>query len=627
MDKQASPPSPSGKAVLNGRQRIEIELIQLMFGQSGIGIAATAVNGVIVAYIMRHQFERGIVIGWLVAIMTVTIIRLSLFISFQRRERIDAKVLVWGRWNIATLFLSGVLWGITPWILFPPESVAHQFFLVVVLCGMVAGASIAFAILNKAFLAFSVPTMLPLFVRLIIIPDELHLLMAAMSLFSWSLCYMIARNLRRTRMQLLRLKEDLSDRVAERTADLERANARLRAENEHRVRIEKALRKEHDLLEESKKFQAVATLAGGMAHQFNNALSVIMGNAELLQHDHGHKTDINRNIVPVLRAAKRMSDLTDQLLAYAKGGKYKAKPHDLKAFLSDTVAILEHTLPSGVKVITELDERPAFAKIDTTQMQMAITAIVANSAEALPSGGRIRVRCSRQQIGPSDGGQYGPLPPGDYLVLTVADDGAGMTRETLARIFEPFFTTKFQGRGLGMAAVYGIIENHGGSVSVTSQSGQGTKVSIYLPEAAPPEAPRPEGSPSTAKSHATVLLVEDEEMVIEINEAILERLGYAVLCARNGREAEEILIAKEPTIDLILLDIKLPDMDGSAIYPIAKQHRPNAKIVICSGYALDGPTQALMDQGADGFIHKPFSISVISDTIDRLLFGTESPEA
>ncbi len=625
MDKHTATRSPSGEAALSPRQRIEIELIQLMFGQSGIGIAATAINSVIVTYLMWHQFERGIVRGWLIAIMTVTIIRLSLFISFQRRERIDAKVLVWGRWNIITLFLSGILWGVTPWMLFHPESVAHQFFLVVVLGGMVAGASIAFAILNKAFLAFSVPTILPLFVRLITIPDEMHLLMAAMTLLFWSLCYMIARNLRRTRMQLLILKEDLADRVAARTADLERVNARLKAENEHRVRMEEALRKERDLTEESKKFQAVATLAGGMAHQFNNALSVIMGNAELLQHDHGHKTDINRNIMPVLRAAKRMSDLTDQLLAYARGGKYKAKPRDLKVFLSDTVAILEHTLPSGVKVVMELDEQPAYAKMDTTQMQMAITAIVTNSVEALPSGGRIRIRCGRQRIGTSEENRYGPLPPGDYLVLSIADDGAGMTPETLAHIFEPFFTTKFQGRGLGMAAAYGIIENHGGSITVTSQAGQGTRVSIRLPEAAPPEKNRSAQSPSKAKNRATILLIEDEEMVIEINEAILNRLGYAVICARNGREAKEILNAKAPTIDLILLDIKLPDMDGAAIYPIARQHRPSAKIVICSGYALDGPTQALMDQGADGFIHKPFSISVISDTIDRLLFGAEPP--
>lgn len=619
MDTTPTDSPPPGKTVTDGRKRISIELTQLMFGQSGIGIAATAVNSVIVAYIMRHQIDRFIVTGWLIAIMAATILRLTIFIGFQRKPAADNHVILWGRWNIGTLFVSGLLWGVTPWTLFPPESIAHQFFLVVVLCGMVAGASFAFATLNKAFLAFSVPTILPLFIRLITIPDEMHLLMAVMTVVSWSLCYLIARNIRRTRMKLLLLREDLADRVARRTADLKEANARLKAENEQRIEMEEQLRKKHGLLEESKKFQSVATLAGGMAHQFNNALSVIMGNVELLRHDHGHQPDINRNLMPVLRAAKRMSNLTDQLLAYARGGKYKAKPTDLKAFLTDTVAILEHTLPSEVTIATAFEEQPLYAKIDITQMQMTLTAIVTNAVEALQPGGRIHVSCGRQQIETFKTEQCDQLPPGDYLVLTITDDGTGMNQETLARIFEPFFTTKFQGRGLGMAAVHGIIENHGGCITVASESGKGTEVNIYLPGAEQPKTPQPERSPFKAVGSATILLIEDEEMVLEVNEAILNRLGYVVICAHNGREAIEILSANDPHIDLILLDIKLPDMDGSAIYPIARQYRPNAKIVICSGYALDGPTQALVDQGADGFIHKPFSISVISDTIDRLL--------
>jgi CheY-like chemotaxis protein len=291
----------------------------------------------------------------------------------------------------------------------------------------------------------------------------------------------------------------------------------------------------------------------------------------------------------------------------------------MKAFLNDTVTLLEHTLPSGVRISTALEPKPLYAKIDNAQMQMAISAIVTNAMEAIRSTGRIRVSCDRRRIETLETGQWGRLPPGDYLVMTIVDDGAGMDRKTLIRIFEPFFTTKFQGRGLGMAAVHGIIENHGGCVTVSSESGAGTEVNIYLPPAAPPEAPRPQRPLATSRDGCTILLIEDEEMVIEVNEAILLRLGYEVICARNGREAREILSADEPHIDLILLDIKLPDMDGAAIYPVARHHRPDAKIVICSGYALDGPTQALVDQGADGFIHKPFSLGVISDTLDRLL--------
>ena len=516
---------------------------------------------------------------------------------------------------------SGVFWGTSAWLLFPLQSAAHQFFLVVILCGMLAGASIAFAISNQAFMIFSTPVMLALTTRLASLPDELHLSMAFIALLFWSLCYLIARNLRRSRMQLIEMQELLSERVTQRTAALKAANIRLQAEHSQRAQMEETLQRERDRLAESQKLQAVATLAGGMAHQFNNALSVIMGNVELLQHDYGHLGEIDRNLMPVLRAARQMSQLTDQLLAYAKGGKYKARSTDMNAFVLDTVALIKLSLPAAITIETTLSAPAIYAKMDITQMQMAVSAIVTNSVEASPREGRIQISCRRMRIQDAERSRYGHLPAGDYLALTVADSGTGMDEATRTRIFEPFFTTKFQGRGLGMAAVYGIVQNHGGFVSVVSQAAQGTEVTIYLPECARPETPEADGVPTAAQQETTILLIEDEVMVREVNQAILVRLGYKVVCAPNGREAIDRLKAADASIDLVLLDIKLPDMDGAAIYPIARRHRPNAKIVICSGYALDGPTQALMDQGADGFIHKPFSIQVISEVLDRLLSG------
>jgi CheY-like chemotaxis protein len=209
--------------------------------------------------------------------------------------------------------------------------------------------------------------------------------------------------------------------------------------------------------------------------------------------------------------------------------------------------------------------------------------------------------------------------PGDYVALSISDEGIGMDNQTLQRIFEPFFSTKFQGRGLGMAAVYGIVRNHGGHVAIASQPGQGTQVTLYLPETEAPRAAAAVKPQAPPKAKGTVLLVEDEPLVLEVNERILKRLGYQVVTACTGREALDHLGNSRTAIDAVLLDIKLPDMDGAALYPASRERRPDAKVIVCSGYALDGPTQALMDSGADGFIQKPFSLDDLAQKLSAVL--------
>ena len=243
-----------------------------------------------------------------------------------------------------------------------------------------------------------------------------------------------------------------------------------------------------------------------------------------------------------------------------------------------------------------------------------------NAAEAVNGSGQITVSCSRLVVDAGNRAHFDRVPPGSYVTLTVTDNGAGMDERTLKRIFEPFFTTKFQGRGLGMAAVYGIIRNHDGYVEVNSQPGQGTRVCIYLPALKDRVATEKEPSMSDNHGGGTVLMIEDDPGVVDINRTWLNRLGYEVIVAATAAQAIQIICRSDKIFDVVLLDLVLPDMSGAAVFPLIRQHLPSAKGVICSGYGLDGTTQELLDSGAAAFIQKPYTLANIQ-TIIRQVMG------
>ncbi|MDQ1335358.1 MAG: Histidine kinase [Thermodesulfobacteriota bacterium] len=385
-------------------------------------------------------------------------------------------------------------------------------------------------------------------------------------------------------------------------------------------------------LQQARKTEAIATLAGGIAHQFNNALTPIIGNVGLLEMDYRQNENLMGCLKDMKSASRRMADLTRQLLAYARGGKYNATVMSLRDVILETLPLIEHTLNQGVRLEADLPEDVMAIDADSNQMQMVVSAVIANANEAMEGSGCIRI--SVRNIDPDPAFRKGcpGLGPGPHVCLCVADNGRGMDEETKEKIFDPFFTTHFIGRGLGMASVYGIVANHGGTIVVDSEVGKGTTVRIYLPAVISREIPQEIGQAVMGatvhlpRGDATILVIEDEADVMDLIRTALERLGYRVLEAATGGSAIEIARTFEAWIDLALLDIKLPDMTGAQVYPLIMDARPKLKVVVCSGYSIEGPAQEILKAGAEGFIQKPFSISKLAEKLNEVLQGKRPQE-
>lgn len=373
-------------------------------------------------------------------------------------------------------------------------------------------------------------------------------------------------------------------------------------------------------LEHAQRMEAIATLAGGVAHQFNNALFAISGNLELLQMVMSDKEKVERYIEPIKPSLERMTDLTNQLLAYAREGKYKPEKIGMNEFVKNTVPLLRYAVGNAADISMDLSEDVCGVEVDLAQMQMVLSALIANATEAMGASGRIRVLTRNERVDDASCQGRLNLRPGRYVRLTVEDNGKGMEDKIKERIFEPFFTTKFQGRGLGMAAAYGIVSNHDGCISVESEAGRGTTVHIYLP-AVERETERKGSESDLSQGAGTIMVIEDEETILDISKEMLEHLGYHILQARTAREAIKLAKTYKGPIDLAMLDIGLPDMEGHLVYPIIKKARPKMKVTVCSGYALDGHAKEILNSGAQGFIQKPYSLATLSAKLREVLDG------
>jgi PAS domain S-box-containing protein len=367
------------------------------------------------------------------------------------------------------------------------------------------------------------------------------------------------------------------------------------------------------------RMEATATLAGGIAHDFNNLMVGVLGNAELLASGFPDQSKEMLMLSGISKSAQRAGELAQQMLAFARGGKYQPKVLNINTIIDETLHLQERALLPGACFTRELAEDLWNVKADPSQMNQVVMNLCLNASEALGKEGRIIISTSNLDIGSTNDNKREGVPPGQYACLSVVDDGCGMDKTTISRVFEPFFTTKFQGRGLGLAAVYGIIKNHDGHISVNSKPGHGTTFEVLLPayDASVQESPKLKTEVATGTE--TILIIDDEDTMLVITQKILEKYGYKVLTARNGEEAVEKAQTHEGELHLAILDMGMPIMDGSDTYPRLIEARPDIKVIICSGYDLDESSQAMLDAGASAFIKKPFLMNTLGHEIRRAL--------
>ena len=372
-------------------------------------------------------------------------------------------------------------------------------------------------------------------------------------------------------------------------------------------------------LQQAQKMEAIGTLAGGIAHDFNNLLMAIQGNVSLMLFDTPVSETHHRALTNIEKLVRSGADLTSKLLGYARKGKYESRPillNDLVAETADTFGRMRK------EILIEREFAPDLKGIiaDRGQIEQVLLNLFVNAADAMPAGGRLLLK--------TDNVTHREIPckgytvrSGEYVRLRVVDSGVGIDPKIIDRIFDPFFTTKKMGRGtgLGLASAYGIVKGHNGYIDVESKLGAGTTFLVYFPATEIRPIPAADHPCPPLDGAGTVLLVDDEEAVLEVTAELIRRLGYTVFCARSGRDALEIFARERDRVNVVILDMIMPGMGGGEVFDQIKRTHPGVKVLLASGYSLQGQAREIMDRGCDGFLQKPFTVDDLSVRLRSIL--------
>jgi len=372
-------------------------------------------------------------------------------------------------------------------------------------------------------------------------------------------------------------------------------------------------------LQQAQKMEAIGNLAGGIAHDFNNILMGMQGNASLMLLNMAPNDPFYEKIKSIERYVESGASLTKQLLGFARGGKYEVKTTDLNELIRKTTVMFGRT-KKEIKLDIGALNSIRNAEVDQSQIEQVLLNLFVNAWHAMPGGGDLFISTADVDVDETFVKPY-QIDPGPYVRISVTDTGVGMDKSTQQRVFEPFYTTKEMGRGtgLGLASAYGIVKNHGGFIEVESEPGEGATFRIYLPASEKRVAEEMETIEEVLKGDETILLVDDEKMIIEIGQEILNALGYRVLPALSGHEALEIYQDNQNSVDMVILDMIMPGMSGGETFDRLKITDPDVRVLLCSGYSLSGQATEILERGCDGFIQKPFKIRELSVKIREIL--------
>ncbi len=374
---------------------------------------------------------------------------------------------------------------------------------------------------------------------------------------------------------------------------------------------------------QAQKMESLGRLAGGVAHDFNNILTTILGYAELPKltfpdssNEEGEAADM------IIKGAERASDLIIQLLGFARGGKYNPVPLNINEVIKDIVKVSEKIFEKNIRVSFGFEKDIHTIDADKNQLDQILTNLFINARDAMPKGGELLVKTENVSMDEELVKRTPEIIPGNYVKISVTDTGTGMTKDIRDHVFEPFFTTKGKGKGtgLGLATVYGIVKNHDGYIYMYTKPGEGTTFTLYFP-ASEMEIVEKVESAEIHKGNATILVVDDEEDIRKYVAVMLKKLGYNVYVAKDGKDAINIYSEKKDEIDLVLLDIIMPEMAGRETNLKLVEINPDAKVILASGYSQSGKATEILKEGATGFIQKSFRVKdltkIITDTLDK----------
>jgi PAS domain S-box-containing protein len=370
---------------------------------------------------------------------------------------------------------------------------------------------------------------------------------------------------------------------------------------------------------QSQKMESIGTLAGGIAHDFNNLLAGIMGSLSLMELQIGDHFEFRDDLREMKAQVNRGAELTRQLLGFARRGKYDAKPFDINVLVQKTSQMFSR-MRRNVVVSLQCSPQVQAVEADQSQLEQVLLNLLVNAGEAMPNGGELSIGTERVELSLEKVAPY-RIAPGRFAKISIADTGVGMSQTTLERIFEPFFTTKEMGRGtgLGLASAYGVIKNHGGFISVQSDLGRGTTFTIYLP-ITDKQIVWSDQPPAEAQGAGEmILVVDDEEHIVKTCNRLLKATGYQVCTARSGQEAVELVQQNPTKFALVLLDLVMPGMDGGQTFDALRKLNPAIKVILSSGYSVEGEATEILERGCNGFLQKPYSIASLSAKIREVL--------
>ncbi len=771
---------------------LQAEQVQVLYRNMPTGVVASALNAAILAAVEWPVVPHPSLLVWVIAIWGIAGLRALLIFNYRRAIPSSWRADDWQRWMFVTTALSGMGWGSSVYFFAPEIPLPYELVQIFVLGGMTAGAVSVLSVSFPLFITYALLVALPLLGHLFLSGHEFHLIMGIMgtlflfatvhSAWNFNRVMLSSMSLRLDKLSLVQslttrteaveqlnqeitreihdrrvieeqlrtAQGDLEHRIAERTADLARANTSLQDEvREHRrtegallasekrfnyltdnlnqgvwfaqaqppqvlyvnpaferiwgmpaarfydnpklwrdcihpddrqpvteaydaeianptghdlqrlyriVRPDGQVRWIHDRmvihhtltgevdslsgitediteaheledqLRQAQKMEAVGRLAGGVAHDFNNVMTVILGYSAVLLQELSQNSSARHFVQEIQRAGERCAALTNQLLAFSRKQMLHPVSLDLHRVIRDLMALLKSLIGEHITIVLQLDAAPRWVKVDAVQLEQVLLNLAVNARDAMPHGGTLTI--DTDQVFPDQvwGPGHGPRSARTYVRLRVHDTGAGIDAAAKPKIFEPFFTTKplGQGTGLGLSTVYGIVHQSGGTIAVESAVGQGTTMTVFLPEVTPPRTALPPTSPALDNQPGTevILLVEDEPSVRLLTQHILRTHGYTVHEAEDGFQALDLIRRQDLRIDLVVTDLVMPGMNGKELAVRLRGHFEGLKVLYMSGYSDNTSVTGDEAQGQATFLQKPFSPDDLIRTVHEILHAT-----